>query len=279
MKVGKIEYKNVMPIYYYADQGKQLEHVEFDTRIPAALNHAMATGEIGVGPISSFSYAENHDKYQLMPDLSVSSDGKVRSIYLFSKKPLEYLDGSRIALTSSSATSVALLKVIMHHFYQLQPVYQTMPPHLPSMLQEHDAALLIGDDAIRTKWTSTTPYVYDLGELWKKWTNYTMTYAVWAIRKEWIDQEQLALNELYHAFTQSKQQARRHLDPIIQTLIQDFGGTVTFWTDYFNGLKYDFGPKQIEGLEYFYRLAYECGLLHRPCQVETWTPEQPFVAY
>jgi len=72
------------------------------TEVPTKLNEGMKSGDIDISPISSFSYAESFDQYMLLPDLSVSSYGKVNSIYLFHKKSIEEIKFGKIALPTTS---------------------------------------------------------------------------------------------------------------------------------------------------------------------------------
>lgn len=274
LKMGKISYTNVLPIYYYFNEERFSGKVNIIPQLPSQLNQQMEVGTIDLGPISSFSYAQNDSSYVVLPQLSVSSRGKVRSIFLFSKKPLEELDGASIALTSSSATSVALLKVIAHHFYRLSVTYQTMQPSLTEMMKEHDAALLIGDDAIRASWNEHEyPYVYDLGEEWFKCTGKAMTFAVWAVRKEVAKMYPTLLKEIYAAFLESKRRGKEHRDRMIADVSRSFGGNESFWQQYFSGLSYDFDEQDIEGLEYFYELSHQIGLLKNQSTVKLWKPK------
>jgi chorismate dehydratase len=274
LKMGKISYTNVLPIYYYFNEKPFLGKVEIVPQIPSHLNQQMEAGKIDLGPISSFSYAQNDSSYVVLPQLSVSCKGSVRSILLFSKKPIEELEGTSIALTSSSATSVALLKVILHHFYQLSVDYQTMHPSLNDMMEDHDAALLIGDDAIRSSWTEHQyPYVYDLGEEWFKHTGMAMTFAVWAVRKEVTEMYSTLLTEIYTAFLESKRRGKVDQDQMITDLCRSFGGNEAFWKQYFSGLSYDFDGQAIKGLEHFYKLSYELGLLKNKSIVKLWKPK------
>jgi chorismate dehydratase len=272
LKMGKISYTNVLPIYHFFNEDRFKDKVEVIQQIPAQLNHAMRNGQIDLGPISSFAYAENASSYLLMPNLSVSSKGKVGSIFLFSKKPLESLHGASIALTSSSATSVALLKIILEYFYQFQVTYHTMSPSLPDMMKEHDASLLIGDDALLANRENPHPYIYDLGELWYAHTNKYMTFAVWAVRKEAVELYPVLLSEIFEEFVKSKALGETKRSKMIEELCQTFGGETLFWETYFAGLSYNFEEQHKKGLEHFYHLAHRIGILSQPTKVEIWRP-------
>lgn len=270
LRIGQILYTNVLPVYFHFDKERFNGRIEFVRQVPAKLNQALACGEIDLGVISSFSYAEHASRYLALADLSVSAKGRVGSIFLFSKRPIEALDGARIALTNTSATSVNLLKIILQTFYGLHVTYVTQEPVLAEMLRDADGALLIGDDAILAKLQGGPYHVYDLGELWHRFTGYTMTFALWAVRKEVIGEHADLLREVHEAFLVSKEKTRQNLIPLVDYVNGQLGGGKELWYQYFRGLMHDFRDEHRTGLEYYYRCAAELGLLPAPVTVSVW---------
>jgi len=274
MKIGKITFSNIMPIYHFFRTDQFDEHqVEFIPQVPSQLNRGMAEGTIDMGPISSFEYGRNYNEYEVLSDLSISSLGKVRSIFLFSRKPIEELKEVKIALTDKSATSVNLLKVIMEKFYQASPFYEMMPANLERMMAVADAALLIGDDALLASWNNPGYHMYDLGELWYKHTGMWMVFAVWAVRREVSQSKQELLRSVHNEFLRSKKLGFAELDTVVAQAKQDFGATTEFWKTYYTGLSYDFTPDHKRGLEYYYACAAELGLLSESAKVEVWSAD------
>ena len=92
------------------------------------------------------------------------------SVSLISKVPIQELDGKTVAMTNTSATSQVLTRIILKEKYGLSPCYFDCPPDLPQMFREIDAALLIGDDALRATYQAGEYYQYDLGLEWKNLT-------------------------------------------------------------------------------------------------------------
>lgn len=272
--IGEIAYTNILPLYYYLDRD-YLRNLDcmFIPQIPAQLNERMSKGIIHVGGISSFSYGEHADEYSIFPNLSVSAPESVGSIFLFSKVPITQLDGKKIALTSSSATSVNLLKIILQKFYEMDVTYTVMAPNFNEMLKEHDACLLIGDDAILTVWNLPSDiHRYDLGQLWFEYTKLPMTYAVMAIRNDIIESETLRISALYDGFTRSKKKCiENNYEEMISSIRKDLGGTKRFWQDYFQGLSHDFNERQKEGLYQYYDLASQLGLLKKVKTITLWS--------
>ncbi|MFV8828375.1 menaquinone biosynthesis protein [Alkalihalobacterium sp. APHAB7] len=273
--VGEISYTNILPIFYYLDREKLNDlDCRFVPQIPAELNRGMANGAVDVGGISSFAYGENFDRYTLLPNLSVSAYSRVGSLFLFSKVPIEELNEKSVALTSSSATTIHLLKIILERFYEFSVEYDVMKPNFETMLETHDACLLIGDDAIKTVWNKSDQYyMYDIGQLWYEHTGLPMTYAVFAVRNEVLQAETEKLSVLYESFISSK---RKSIDinylPMINSIKNNFGGTQQFWEQYFKGLSYDLNDQMLKGLNYYYQLAYDLGYLKKKVQtISLWS--------
>jgi chorismate dehydratase len=267
LRIGRIAFTNVLPIYHYFEaDGLPVELVPM---VPSQLNRLMAAGEIDMGPISSFAYAEKYPNFVLLPDLSVSARGRVGSIFLFTRDAaLSDLRSAKIALTNTSASSVALLKVLLNGFERGNPEYVTMPPSLGDMMEQADAALLIGDDAIRAQWENPGYRVFDLGWEWYQRTGLDMVFAVWAVRREVVEERPDELYAVYERFFASKERSRLDPTPVIREAQRQLGGDEAFWRNYYNGLCYDLRQPQLEGLEAYYRRAAEIGLLSPSVRIE-----------
>lgn len=270
VRIGRIDFTNVWPLFYHFPIEQFEGEVEFITQVPTQLNAAMASGEIDIGPISSFSYGEHTQDYVLLPDMSVSAHKRVQSILLFHSKPLHELDGAAIALPTTSATSVNLLKIILRRFYEVEPQYHYAAPVLKDMLKSADAALLIGDHAIRESWTNTDLMVTDLAEEWNRLTGQWMSFAVCAIRRELTEQRPELVSRIYSAFMESKRKSLSDLSSMVRDARALLGGTSEYWERYFSSLIYEFGPEQQAGLQLYFRYAWELGFLKQEATIQLW---------
>ncbi|MDQ0205915.1 menaquinone biosynthesis protein [Alkalicoccobacillus murimartini] len=274
LRIGEIEYANIQPFFDKLDRDQlRSQGFQLKTDVPSSINQKLSEGSVDVAGISSFSYAQNAHDYSVLPDLSVSSKGEVRSLFLFSKVPIEQLEEKKIALTASSATTVHLLKIILIAFYGVHVQYQTMKPNLQEMLATNDAALLIGDDAIRAVRTASDLYVYDLGEQWYKHTGLPMTYALFAVRNDVLTSNSNDLERVYHAFVNSREvsKSNNYMDLSNRFTLKQ-GGTIDFWQSYFQNLWYHFNEENKRGLLYYYKLAYEYGFLSKSIHsISVWS--------
>lgn len=268
--IGRISYTNAWPLFYYVDPELLGTPAQMLAAVPSVLNEGMKNGDIHIGALSSFAYAEAADKLQLLPDLSVSADGSVKSILLFSRSPVEDLKNGTIALTNTSATSVNLLRILMEKALGGAPEYKTMEPDLETMMMNADAALLIGDNAIKASWYNQKYHVTDLGKWWKDWTGCSMTFAVWAVNRNAAAHYPEVMAEIASMFRDSKRRSLDDVRPIVHEAVSQIGGTESYWRGYFNNLCYDFNEVQQKGLRLYYKYAYELGLLKKDVTPELW---------
>src|SRR6185295_6590339 len=123
MRIGRIPYINCYPVYGAVDRGIVPLAGEIVDGVPSALNRQMAEGSLDVSVISAVEYARDASRYLLLPDLAITSDGPVRSVMLFAKRPAETLSGARVLLSRSSTTSVALLQLLFDHVWNAEPEF------------------------------------------------------------------------------------------------------------------------------------------------------------
>jgi chorismate dehydratase len=267
LNIGLIDYLNTMPFHFDLAERLQGQDVHFERGVPSQMNRALMMGEIDLAPISAIEAARYADQLVILPGLSIASLGAVRTVLLFSwASDMSDLDGQSVALTDHSATSVALLKVLCRERYQISPTFTTTRQHLPSMLAEHQGALVIGDDALiegvhhRALSSSggwTLPYIYDLGDEWLKMTGLPFTFAVWAARRDKAQEmADVGVFDALYASTDAglTEQAR---DTLAQAYAGRLGLPVGVCRRYLRDLRYRLTEDDLEGLKLFLELALE----------------------
>ena len=237
IRLGRISYVNMAPVFYRLDA--DVEEVQ---GVPTELNGYLLAGELDLAPISSIEYARNAERLRLLPRLCVGSEGAVDSIQLVSRKQLEQVRS--VAVTSESATSVVLTKVLLPE-----------AGHVP-LGEDADAKLLIGDAALKSAFEDPTPH-YDLGRLWLERTGLPMVFAVWACP----DPAPPGLAELEDALVSSVRLARAEPERLAYEASERYGYPPGFLARYFEKLRYRFGPRERAGLMTFLELARDVGEL------------------
>ncbi|MGE5333339.1 MAG: menaquinone biosynthetic enzyme MqnA/MqnD family protein [Nitrososphaerota archaeon] len=263
VRLGVIDYLNVVPVYDWLLRQVDTDDVAgFETMAgtPAQMNHALRDGAIDISNVSSVAFGEHAREWLLLPHLSVAAHGRVDSVLLFSwHKDWRALDGRAIALTDHSATSVALVKLLAEQRYAIQPRYATQPSDLDAMLAEHDAALLIGDSALREGYLRRAvagrgqPYIFDLAAEWQAWTGLPFCFSVWAARAERA--EAIAASKVVPLLQASKEHGVADLERLAREAATRLDMPREVCDQYLRLLDYDLGPRDLEGLRLFLEMA------------------------
>lgn len=260
LRIGQIEYANCTPLYHMLKEQFDCEDYEFISGVPAALNSMLAAGKIDVCPSSSFEYAIHSARYKILPQLSISSNGAVASVLLFSRVPVEELNGQTILLSSESATSVNLLKILMTQRYHCNCCYTVNSQNIADALESFPALLLIGDAALRASINETELYVYDLGRIWRDWTGLPFVFALWLCRREVADNPQLI--ELSRRLIRAKELAPLHHDRIVQYAREAKWMPVERLLEYWReNISYQLEEPNLSGLTTFFEKCYTLGLI------------------
>jgi chorismate dehydratase len=228
---------------------------------PDRLSAALVSGELDIGPISLVEYLRHADDLLLLPDLAVGSDGPVRSVNIVSTRPLDQLDGRRVALGSTSRTGVLLAKMLLRQRFAVNPEFFTCPPDLTEMLLEADAGVLIGDVALRAFYDAPARglQVTDLAEAWRDWTGLPMVFAVWAARRDFAAAHPGQVKDVHEAFVRSRELCRSELDEAAAAAARWEPFDAEILAEYFRVLDFSLGPRQIAGLTEFARKAAALG--------------------
>jgi chorismate dehydratase len=243
LRLGRVAFINTYPVEWalsrHLPEGEAVEV----TGVPTALNRMLRAGEIDVANCSSIEYAADPERYVLLPSMCVGSDGAVDSVQLITDLPLERV--RTIAATSQSATSATLCRVLL--------------PEAALVAEDAsaDARLLIGDNALRSALEDPTRH-HDPGALWRERTGRPMVFAVWAARAE-LAPERLAAVD--HALRAAVVEASENARQVALDASERFGFPAGYLARYFDRLRYRFGSRERAGLEQFYAMAAEIGVI------------------
>lgn len=262
LRIGRIGYANVTPLFHGLTACFPCDGYRIVSGVPAVLNAMLAAGEIDVCPSSSFAYAVNAERYLILPGLSISSAGPVASVLLFSRIPIEELDGRTVLLSAESATSTNLLKILMTKRFNCRCTFRVSAAGLPAALEEAPAMLLIGDGALRSSLAASAPYIYDLGSLWYDWTGLPFVFALWfctraAAAHHWQEMAVLA-GQLLAAKDYARRERERIAAQADEASWMGRERLIAYWRD---NISYNLGKEELDGLRLFYAHAVELGLL------------------
>lgn len=262
MRLGRLSYVNCYPVYGAIDRGVVAVPATLVSGTPTELNDRLADGRLDVSVISAVAYAQHPGAFALLPDLAVSSDGPVRSVLLFSRRPPEALGDARVLVSTSSRTSVLLLDLLARERWGVSfatTAAPTEPGDLPRLAEvPHDAVLVIGDAALLLGAAGTYPCVTDLGEAWKAWTGLPFVFAVWAARR---DAAAEGVADVHRALLSSRRWGLAHLDELAAQAAERTGVGAETCRTYLSGLDYGLSYRHLAGLADFLRRLAAQGLV------------------
>ncbi|RJQ19875.1 MAG: futalosine synthase [Nitrospiraceae bacterium] len=259
LKIGRIPYANLFPIFHYLEKDCSGSAYKFVKGVPSKLNKMLRMGQLDISTSSSIEFLRNKDKYRILPWSSISSEGAINSILLFSKFPIHELNGKEIALSSESETSTVLLKIILKEFMSLKCRFKlTEQRSVKNILSSFSAVLHIGDTAMKEAKkieTLNSVYVYDLGELWDKYTGLPFVFALWIARKESVENKKELFSKLSSDLINAKKCAGRKFHLIAREAPQKKWLSEKELVAYWKTISYDFTERHLEGLRLFEKYA------------------------
>ncbi len=250
--ISLVSYLNTKPLVYGLEKYLVKHDFVLQKDVPSVCARRLLEGEVDLGIIPSIEYARSKGAWEIVPELCIASRGAVKSVNLFFKKDLR--DLRKIAVDTSSRTSVALLKILLRERYELEPELIAMPPDLERMLEQTDAALVIGDRALY--YQQSHPFFLDLGEEWFDMTGLPFVYAFWAGHELSLSEEDVkTLQESYRIGAQ-------HIKEICSDYAKDASQAPSFYQDYLERhIHYQFGEEEKQGLKEFYHYAFFFGII------------------
>lgn len=175
LRVGLMPYLN-SEIFY---RNLPAEGIELVSLPPRAMAAAVERGELDAGPLPLAEVFRLGDLLLPVGDFCIATSGRVKSVLLLSRLPVSQLGGRPVAVTSHTATSIQLLRVLFAHRWHVEPGSYV------EMDEPHEAKLIIGDEALKHRRDHPGySHVYDLGEEWQGLTGLPFVFAVWTIRAD-----------------------------------------------------------------------------------------------
>jgi predicted solute-binding protein len=246
IRISLVDYVNAWPLTWGFLRGA-VEEVERFTDTPAACADRLARGEVDAGLIPSVE-AARIPGIRIVRGVGIASKDRVRSVLLASRRPLE--EAATVALDTSSRSSAAMARILFEDLLGRRPVFHPGAPDLNEMLAHHDAALIIGDPALRADLSSL--HVLDLAEGWNRLTGLPFVFAVWAVRPEVAPEP----------FIWARDYSKRHPREILDAAERRTGLPRTVLAEYLEGnLHHDLEEADEKGLAEFYRRAARHGLI------------------
>jgi chorismate dehydratase len=205
LRISIVQYLNTAPLVWGFTNGPLRGKYDLSFTVPSQCAEQLRTGNADVAIIPAIEYQRISDLV-ILPDLAIASKNQVRSLLLIAQKPIEQVKS--LALDGSSRSTQALTRILCAEKWKIAPQFFEATPDLNAMLQQADAALLIGDPALRISvgmekdsWPGAEGqticqsatlgiagpellYVYDVVAEWRALTGLPAVLAVWAARRD-----------------------------------------------------------------------------------------------
>lgn len=186
MNVALVSYLNTKPFLHGLESYLHFPNTHYELLAPShcATHLLEKKAEIALIPIGSLG---DFGKIHLLPSFCIGANKSVESVYLFAQRPVQELE--RIFLDPDSRTSNLLTQILFAHHWQIEVEFAPVSSMSPSMVQDRDGAVMIGDKAIvhRNKYV----YTYDLATAWYELSGLPFVFAVWAYYPELISPDRL----------------------------------------------------------------------------------------
>lgn len=249
IRIGTVPYCNAFPLIHYLPA--YLSGAIISEWFPAAMRQQLAEQKLDLAlmPVAELMSLP-HGK--IVGNCCIACNGAVRSVLLFSRKPIEQI--RTIVLDTASRSSVMICELLLRHFYGIQPEKHRLEEKQQPEDCQTDAFLIIGDRALAYRPTGGWRYRYDIGELWKEKTNLPLVFAAWTGCSPLVENASLAT-----ALESARDQGVQELETVLEAKERQ-GVVLPLDRDqildyYRRAIVYTMGELEHAGLQCFFDLA------------------------
>jgi chorismate dehydratase len=270
IRISVVQYLNSVPLAWGILEGPHRDTFEAAYSTPAECAQELSAGNVDIGLIPSIEY-QRIAGCTIVPGPAIASRHRAASVLLLSKVPLARV--RTVACDRGSRSSVALARAILNGYYRNKPEFREADPNPEAMLRASDAALLIGDIALRFKADNkfSTSFkvnnygqegpqpiqVFDLVERWNTLTGLPFVFAFWAARKDFADRS------VVEALVESRAFGLANLDKITERYAETLGLDRDFLMQYLGkNMDYNMDRYGVEALLEFYAMAARAGAIN-----------------
>ncbi len=236
IRVGAVSYLNTKPLIFGFNNPIIQETVDLVIDYPSKIASMLLENQVDVGLVPVAIIPEMPE-YHIISDYCIGSDGEVASVCLFSDVPLQNIE--TILLDYQSRTSVELLKLLAKEFWKINPIFKETSGEYQQQVSGSTAALVIGDRALQQR--KISPYIYDLGAAWKKFTGLPFVFAAWVSNKKLSE-------DFINAFNEANALGLNRIEQIISENPFEAFDLSKYYTQY---ISYNLDENKKQGLKLF----------------------------
>ncbi len=237
IKVGRVGHLNFEPFYIDMERrGLELHNVEQNL-----VAQAMKDGEIDGGPVPLTDSFEMEDYAAPVSGFCLAAARSASNLF-YCKKPIEEMEGGRVAAAEVDPTTVQLLQVLLAKKYQVHSI------DFVTLQDEHDGMVISGDAALRRRrGMRGYSHRYDLGEEWHRLTGLPFVFARWMSRMDMETKDSLLLEDTLYVGLEDGVDSLYHLTEPRDNLLMLVRDVV----EYIMGYRYFVGLSEQKSIDLF----------------------------
>ena len=231
LKISAVSYLNTVPFIYGLKQSELIQSIDLQLDYPSICADKLISGEVDLALVPVAVIPKLKEAH-IISDYCIGANGAVDTVCLYSDVPIEEIES--IVLDYQSRTSVALLKILLKEYWQLNPELNKADVGFEDNINGKHAALVIGDRA----------FIYDLSAIWKVMTGLPFVFATWVANKK-------LPHNFIEAFNKSLEKGLSDIDSALD-LESDNYPSCTNLKDYLNNkISYNLDDEKKIGMELF----------------------------
>jgi chorismate dehydratase len=281
LRISIVEYLNTAPLVWGFTEGPLAGKYDLSFTVPSQCAEALRRGDADIAIIPAIEF-QRMEGMVVIPGMSIAAKRDVRSLLVVAKRPIEM--ARRVALDTSSRSTAALVHLLAAEFWKISPEFIDAAPDASEMLRRADAALVIGDPALRIslkmdslsgKIPSTeqccqgdpdelpvpgfeTIFVYDVAYQWREMTGKPCVLALWAGRRDALTPEVVA------DFEASRQYGLARVREISEAASIKLDLPATALERYLSeNINFDLDAENLAGLQLYFEKAAAARLIPR----------------
>ncbi len=287
LRISIVEFLNTAPLVWGFTDGPLAGKYDLSFAVPSQCAEDLRAGRADVGIIPSIEY-QRMDDVVALPGMAIASKHEVRSLLVVSKVPIEM--AKSFALDTNSRSTVGLVRILSRRHWNIDPEFIDMPPDADQMLARADAALVIGDPALRLRLrvdalqakSSTgqeccccegedaqpikgveTLFVYDMAQQWREMTGLPAVLAIWVARRG------VLTPEMFADFQASRDYGLSHIGDIAEGAALKLELPPRELERYLTeNINFSLDEENLAGLKRYYEECARAGLIPRARELE-----------
>jgi chorismate dehydratase len=289
LRISIVEFLNTAPLVWSFTDGPLAGKYDLSFAVPSQCGEDLRAGRADVGIIPSIEY-QRMENVVALPGMAIAAKNEVRSLLVISKVPIE--QATSVALDTNSRSTVALARILSSRHWNISPEFIDMAPDADEMLARADAAVVIGDpalrlrlkvDALEAKVPGTEPccccdgdaedehpvkgietlFVYDVAQQWREMTGLPSVLAIWVARRGVVTPEIMA------DFQASRDYGLAHINDIAEGAALKLDLAPRDLERYLReNIDYSLDEENLAGLRLYYEECAKAGLIPRARELE-----------